>query len=212
LGVTYTAFTSSTQTFIVDQTIANYPVDEFGYPKAPVNTPNDFFEKGAGWFESTPQHRSPQVVNQTSSVFTGNSPNVQTTLQPFTYGQEYFDKFRNFPYMNLGYNLKLVRDNKKSWQPPVYRVSNEAGYNANYVAANDNLVLNAKNIELFINPSQGILYNVWDMSRKYNYPIPNSGYTPPYPSLGSYDWTYINPEPNKKTFFEFAQTFVQQYN
>ena len=209
LGVTYSAFTSSTQTFIVDQTIANYPVDEFGYPKAPLNTPTDFFEKGAGWFESTPQHRSPQVVNQGSSVFTGNSPNVQTSLQPFTYGQEYFDKFRQFPYMNLGYNLKYVVDNKKSWQPPVYRVSTESGYNANYIAANDNLVLNAKNIDLFINPSQGILYNVWDMSRKYNYPIPNSGYTPPYPSLGSYDWSYINPEPNKKTFFEFAQTFVQ---
>jgi hypothetical protein len=209
-GTQYSGFTSSTETFLVTETRDNYPVDEFGYPQAPANTENYFFEKGAGWFESTPQHRSPEVVNQTSSVFTGNSPNVQTTLQPFSYGQEYFNRFRNFPYMNLGFNLKLVPDNKKSWQPPVLRVSTQSGYNAYYVVPSDNLVLNAKNVDLFLNPGQGILYNIWSMSKDYNYPIPNSGMTPTYPSYGSYDWTFINPQPNKKTFFEFAQTFVQQ--
>ena len=87
-GTQYTAFTSTTELFLVDQVRDDYPVDEFGYPQAPVNTDDYYFEKGAGWFESTPQHRSPQVVNVTQSVFTGNSPNVQTTLQPFTYGKE----------------------------------------------------------------------------------------------------------------------------
>jgi hypothetical protein len=209
-GTQYSGFTSNTETFLVTETRDSYPVDEFGYPQAPVDTENYFFEKGAGWFESTPQHRSPAVVNQTSSVFTGASPNVQTTLQPFSYGQEYFDRFRNFPYMNLGFNLKLVPDNKKSWQPPVFRVSTQSGYNAYYVAPSDNLVLNAKNVDLFLNPGQGILYNIWSMSKDNNYPIPNTGMTPTYPSYGSYDWTFINPQPNKKTFFEFAQTFVQQ--
>ena len=209
-GTQYSGFTSNTETFLVTETRDSYPVDAFGYPQAPVNTENYFFEKGAGWFESTPQHRSPAVVNQTSSVFTGASPNVQTTLQPFSYGQEYFDRFRNFPYMNLGFNLKLVPDNKKSWQPPVLRVSTQSGYNAYYVAPSDNLVLNAKNVDLFLNPGQGILYNIWSMSKDNNYPIPNTGMTPTYPSYGSYDWTFINPQPNKKTFFEFAQTFVQQ--
>ena len=209
-GTQYSGFTSNTETFLVSETRESYPVDEFGYPKAPIDTENYFFEKGAGWFESTPQHRSPQVVNQTTSVFTGVSPNIQTVLQPFSYGQEYFDRFRNFPYMNLGFNLKLVPDNKKSWQPPVFRVSTQSGYNAYYVAPSDQLVLNAKNVDLFLNPGQGILYNIWSMSKDYNYPIPNSGMTPTYPSYGSYDWTFINPQPNKKTFFEFAQTFVQQ--
>ena len=209
-GVQYSGFTAGTNTYFVSETRESYPVDEFGYPQAPANTENYFFEKGAGWFESTPQHRSPQVVNQTTSVFTGNSPNVQTTLQPFSYGQEYFDRFRNFPYMNLGYNLKLVPDNKKSWQPPVFRVSTQSGYNAYYVAPSDKLVLNAKNVDLFLNPSQGILYNIWEMSKNYNYPIANTGMTPTYPSYGSYDWTFIDPQPNKKTFFEFAQTFVSQ--
>ena len=46
------------------------------------------------------------------------------------------------------------------------------------------------------------------MSKNNNFPIPNTGMTPYYPSFGSFDWTYINPQPNKKTFFEFAQTFI----
>lgn len=208
-GVTYTSFTSNSEVLIVDQVREDYPVDEFGFPQAPADTDNYFFEKGAGWFESTPQHRSPEVVDRSLSVFTGSSPNVQTSLQPFTYGQEYFDKFRYFPYMNLGYRLKYVIDNKKSWQPPIFRVARNAGYEAYYVAGDEKLVLNAKNIDLFINPSQGILYNVWTMSKNNNFPIPNTGMTPTYPSFGSYDWTFINPQPNKKTFFEFAQTFIQ---
>jgi hypothetical protein len=207
-GEEYTAFTSSSEVFLVDQVREDYPVDDFGYPKAPTENDDYFFEKGAGWFESTPQHRSPEIVNRSLSVFTGSSPNIQTTLQPFSYGQEYFDKFRNFPYMNLGYKLKFVIDNKKSWQPPILRISRNPGYEAFYVAADEQLVLNAKNVDLFINPSQGILYNVWEMSKNNNYPIPNSGMTPTYPSFGNFDWTFINPQPNKKTFFEFAQTFV----
>jgi hypothetical protein len=45
------------------------------------------------------------------------------------------------------------------------------------------------------------------MSNKYNYPIPSTGLTSPYPQPGGVDWTVINPQPTKKTFFEFAQTF-----
>ena len=209
LGVPYTGFSTTSQIFIVDEVREDYPVDQFGYPQAPIENDDYFFEKGAGWFESTPQHRSPEAVNQSLSVFTGSSPNVQTFLEPFTYGQEYFNKFRNFPYMNLGFRLKYTIDNKKSWQPPVFRVARNAGYEAYYTVGDEKLVLNAKNIDLFINPSQGILYNVWQMSSNYNYPIPNSGYSPTYPSLGQNNWTFIDPQPNKKTFFEFAQTFVK---
>ena len=209
LGVPYTGFATTSQIFIVDEVREDYPVDNFGYPQAPIENDDYFFEKGAGWFESTPQHRSPEAVNQSLSVFTGSSPNVQTFLEPFTYGQEYFNKFRNFPYMNLGFRLKYTIDNKKSWQPPVFRVARNAGYEAYYTVGDEKLVLNAKNIDLFINPSQGILYNVWQMSSNYNYPIPNSGYSPTYPSLGQNNWTFIDPQPNKKTFFEFAQTFVK---
>ena len=208
-GVTYTAFTSST---IVDTSLFDpnlYPIDSDGFPLAPIETEDYFFEKGAGWFESTPKHRSPEIVNQTFSVFTGNSPNVQTSLQPFTYGQEYFSRFRNFPYMNLGFNLKLVPDNKKSWQPPIFRTTNQSGLNAYYIVQDDRLVINAKNIEIFLNPGQGLLYDVWYMSRNFNYPVPNSGMTPAFISSPSDAWSFINPQANKKTFFEFQIDFLR---
>ena len=70
-------------------------------------------------------------------------------------------------------------------------------------------MLNAKNTDLFLNPAQGIAYDIWYMSRTYNYPIPDEGLKsfPAYPERGGVDWTEINPQPKRKTFFEFAQTF-----
>lgn len=49
------------------------------------------------------------------------------------------------------------------------------------------------------------------MSRQYDYPIPNSGLTAPYPSPGLIDWTFINPKPKELSFFEFAQTFYNNF-
>jgi hypothetical protein len=60
---------------------------------------------------------------------------------------------------------------------------------------------------VFLNPAQGLVYDVWEESRRYDYPIPETGLTVNYPVPGGVDATYINPEPKKKTFFEFSQTF-----
>jgi hypothetical protein len=207
LGTIYTGFTINLETQTVDLTREEYPVDEEGWPRAPIPTNNYFFQQGAGWYQPQPDHISPSEVNQSLSVYTGNSPNVQTELQPFTYGQKYYERFRNFPYMREGFKLRATIDNKKSWQPPKIRKSVDAGYNAYYVVQDDRLVLNAKNIDLFLNSSFGYSYDVWKMSRNYNYPIPSTGLTVPYPQPGGIDWTVINPEPDKISFFEFAQTF-----
>ena len=207
LGTVYTGFTTSLQIQSVNFVREDYPVDNQGWPRAPIPTNDYFFQLGAGWYQPQPDHISPSVVNQSLSVYTGNSPSVQTQLEPFTYGQKYYERYRNFPYMNEGFKLRPVIDNKKSWQPPKVRVSNESGYNAYYVVQDDRLVLNTKNVELFLNPSFGYSYDVWKMSRVYNYPIPSTGLTAPYPQIGGSDWTIINPQPDKLTFFEFAQTF-----
>ena len=95
-GQIFTAITTSTAYQDVTITLEEYPMDSQGYPKAPINTEDYYFQIGAGWYESTPQHRSPEIVNPTFSVFTGSSPYVQTQLQPFTYGQEYFQRYRSF--------------------------------------------------------------------------------------------------------------------
>ena len=220
-GIEYSGFTTTTSLQDVTLTANDYPIGNEGFPLSPINNDTYFYQMGSGWFESTPKHRSPEKVDLTNSVFTGSNPNYQTKLSPFTYGQEYLNVYRTFPYTNLGFNIRQTVDNNKSW------VDNEVGnrsnldgqYNALYYTDSENLVINVKNVDLFLNPAQGLLYDIWNMSNKYNYPIPNEGlnYVKPtrcnpnpttiYPNKGVIDNTVINPKPKRKTFFEFAQTF-----
>ena len=220
-GVTYTGFTTSLGFEDVTVTLDEYPLDSEGYPTTPTYSESFFYQIGSGWYQQTPQHRAPALVDTTTSTFTGNNPNYQTTLLPFNYGEVYLNRFKNFPYMPLGFNLVSKIDNNKSWAD--YETGERANLDANidalYYVSNDKLVLNVKNTDVFLNPSQGILYDVWTMSKTYDYPIPNQGldyiqptYCDPnpdsnYPKQGGVDWTVINPQPKNKTFFEFAQTF-----
>jgi hypothetical protein len=208
-GQTFSAFTSTASYQDVTTRLDDYPVDFEGYPKAPVNTESYFFQVGAGWYESTPSHRSPDEVTVTGQVFTGQNFNIQTQLAPFTYGQPYLDRFRDFPFMTEGFKLRKIVDNNKSWleEDDKIRISTSADYNAYYFVDNEKLVLNVKNVDLFLNPAQGLVYDVWDQSRRYDYPIPESGLTVGYPVPGGVDSTFVNPQPKKKTFFEFSQTF-----
>lgn len=210
-GQLFTAFTSSSTFETVIIAPDDYPIDAEGFPAAPRNTESYFFQLGAGWYETTPQHRSPDEVTITGEVFTGQNFDIQTQLQPFSYGQKYLDRFRDFPYMDLGYSLRKIVDNNKSWlsDDDKIRVSRNAEYNAYYFVQDEKLVLNVKNIDLFLNPAQGLLYDVWVQSKNKDYPIPESGLTVGYPVPGGVDSTYVNPEPKKKTFFEFSQTFWQ---
>jgi hypothetical protein len=123
--------------------------------------------------------------------------------------------------MDLGFRLRKTIDNNKSWSNDVgpLRNTSDGNFNSYYIAYDENLVLNVKNVDIFLNPSQGLAYDVWSMSRKYNYPIPEEGLNyikptycnpnpnTPYPQRGGIDWTEIVPKPKQKTFFEFAQTF-----
>jgi hypothetical protein len=218
-GIQYTGFTTSSTNLTVLATRNDFPVDDFGCPKMPIPTESYFFQIGGGWFESTPQHRMPEFAAPTNQVFTGNNPNYQTQLLPFNYGEEYLYRYRYFPYMDLGFKLRKVAENKKSWvdTTPFLRSSFEGNFNAYYTVGEECLVLNVKNVDIMMNPAQGLAYDVWSMSRDTNYPIPEQGlfYTPPspcnipnpYPKLGGVDWTTIIPKPKTKTFFEFAQTF-----
>jgi hypothetical protein len=210
-GVLYTAFTESNTYINANISLRDYPIDAEGYPNAPANTETFFNQIGAGWYEQSPSHRSPNEVQLTGAVYTGQNLDIQTQLAPFTYGQTYLDRYRNFPYMELGFELTKVVDNNKAWlaDDDKIRVSNSADYNAYYFVDNEKLVLNVKNVDLFMNPSQGILYDVWNQSVNYDYPIPQSGYTIDYPVPGGVEPTYYKPNPKTKTFFEFSQTFFE---
>jgi hypothetical protein len=221
MGVQYTGVTTSSKIIDISLTREDYPIDSFGCPSTPVDSENYYFQIGGGWFESTPQHRMPEKIDLTTSVFTGSNPSYQTQLLPFNYGEEYLQRYRKFPYMDLGFRLRRVIDNKKSWydNESDLRKSSDGNFNAYYYASDDCLVLNVKNVDVMLNPSFGLVYDVWSMSRQYNFPIPNQGLNyvqptycnpnpnTPYPKRGGIDWTEIVPKPKEKTFFEFAQTF-----
>jgi hypothetical protein len=221
MGVQYTGFTTNITTQDISVRRSDYPMDSFGYPSMPLDSESYYFQIGGGWIESTPQHRMPAQVDITLSTFTGQNPDYQTTLLPFNYGDEYLQRYRQFPYMEVGYKIRKTIDNKKSWiiNESRLRKSSDGGFNAYYPVGDERLVLNVKNVDIFMNPSQGLVYDVWNMSRTYNFPIPEQGlrYVPPtycdpnpntpYPSRGGIDWTEIVPKPKQKTFFEFAQSF-----
>jgi len=222
-GIEYTGFTSTNSITSVNLNLEDYPIDSQGYPRTPEDTESYFFQIGGGWFEQTPQHRGPEVINLTFSIFTGQSTVLQTNLLPPSYGQIYLNRYRRFPFMNLGFRLTSQIDNNKSWfdTETGLRSNLDGNLNARYFVDDERLVLNVKNVDIFMNPAQGLLYDVWSMSRQDNYPIPNQGlnYIQPtacdpnpikyYPNKGGVDWTIINPQPKRKTFFEFAQTFWQ---
>lgn len=211
-GVLFTGFTSSNDSIIVDYDINDYPVDySTGYPKK-VSNPNFYFQKGAGWYQLTPTHRSLEIPTRTIS---GDTIKYSSEFEGFTYGQKYLDLFRRFPYIDDGFSLTKTIDNKKSWNysDVATRKSLDGDYNAYYFLSTDRLVLNVKNIELYVNSSQAILYDIWIQSRDKNYPIPQSGLnllnagTPNPKSGDDKDQTKIIPSPKTKSFFEFQQTF-----
>lgn len=209
-GETYTAFTPQSITTFTEEVRGDYPMDDEGYPSVVSPTDSYYFEMGSGWFEQTPQHRANETIDVVNSNFTGSNPNIQTSLEPYTYGEKYFEKFRDFPNMSLGYDLVSVKDNKKSWTDESLGVRRGTGeFTSNYNVIDERLVLNRKNIELFMNMGQGLTYDVWQMSRDRGYPIPATGLTSPYPTPGGVDWTVIDPRPKEKSFFDFAQSFYK---
>ena len=208
-GVTYNGYTTDGIIETNLLTKDDFGIDDEGFPKSPKPTQDYFFQKGSGWFEKTPKHRSLEEVDLENSQLNQNEPNIVTKLKPNSFGQDYLNRFRKFPLTNQGYTITKVSDNQKSWPATSTGTrKNNSNFNGvNYNVSNDKLVINSKNIELNVNVGQGLIYDVWDMSVKYNYPIPNSGLTSPYTYPGAIDWTFVNPKPKEKTFFEFAQTF-----
>ena len=207
-GAPYTAYTVSKTSVDVTYTREDYPVDSEGYPSTPVNNDGFFFQKGEGWYESTPQHRSPEVLDYNTAVYTGNSPTIQSSLEPFTYGEKYLDRFRNFPYLGMGFGLQKTIDNKKSWvdSQNILRKNSDGNYDAYYKVTEDKLIMNVKNVDLFLNPAQGLVYDVWYLSQTKDYPIPYNGLITAFP-INNVDSTIIDPKPQVKDFFEFKETF-----
>ena len=198
-GRVYSAFTTNTVISDSDLALLDYPINDNGYPKTPDQTNNFFFQKGQGWYEQNSFHISENLVETSILTFTGNTVNVKVIQQAPSFGQQFLERYRKFPNMEgLGFNVIAKKDSQKA----------DASV-TNTLNLNDSLTINVKNMDLFLNVGQGLAYDVWEQSNLTDFPIPYTGLTTPYPSPGNIDWTYINPQPQVKTFAEFAQSFYQ---
>ena len=138
-----------------------YPIDENGLPRKTTNLSSDiFFQKGSGWNDLTLEHRSSTIIDTDLSsgsfvngVFqlTGRTKTIKTKSKDYTYGEEYFDNFRTLPGLDYGFKIEGSIDNKK----------------ASVVIDDDSskLILNRKNINIYLSPSQTIDYDVYRRSR-----------------------------------------------
>jgi hypothetical protein len=141
-----------------------YPIDENGLPRKTTHTAQSssdsdiYFQKGSGWNELSLDHRSSNIIDTdlSSGTFvngtfqlTGRTKTIVTKPRPFTYGEDYFDKFRTLQGLDYGFDLESVIDNNKT----------------SIVSEHDYLTLNRKNITIHLSPSQGIEYDVYRQSR-----------------------------------------------
>ena len=211
--VIVTGYTFGTELVSVDTTAtrAQFPVNSEGYPLAPTFNKDGFFQAGAGWFEETVEHRGKEMVDIESSVFTGNTPSVKTKLNKFTYGEPYLNLYRKFPDTNLGFDITRTKDNKKSW---VYKENEKSkrlysfrDRGTRYFTDDERLVLNVKNVDLFLNVGQGLTWDVWNLSNKFGCPFGKDALSAPYPNIGGPDWTQIQIDASKMPFVEFADQF-----
>jgi hypothetical protein len=119
---------------------ASLPYDSNGYPIAPVETPDFYF----------------QVSGDSDS------------------GQAYMDNFRN-----VGFDLLIHIDNKKSWTQTgaTYR---DHYSSPQYYQLDNQLVLNTKEVDISLDTSRGVEYDVWNYITDIDFPANSSGYTLPF--------------------------------
>jgi hypothetical protein len=284
----------------------DYPIDAEGYPTKPIYNNNYYFQRGAGWYEESLEHRGEVIIDLQNSVFTGCTPIVKTKFNQFTWGgifgnvpyqvtsddpgAPYLERFRRFPFMPFGFGLTKKIDDKKSWVRteqypnligkvdgvPLWRdevtaklqsrqvgcrgihkhtLSGETGYMAckshsmatnlivehsmppaepiervydftinrhsDYITSNEKLILNVKNTDVFINPSQAFIYDIWKLSVLSGTPFNGTPLTPSqygwnhgevnYPGLGGVDNTLTLLNAKDFSFKAFKKGLIETF-
>ena len=162
-GYTLTTFTGTT-----NLSRDEYPIDSNGLPRKTTSTLSDiYFQKGSGWYDLTLDHRSSNIIDSELSVLTGRTKTIKTKPKDYTYGEEYFDSFRTLDGLDYGFEIEGRIDNLKGTV-----VDNENS---------SKLVLNRKNISVYLSPSNGTNYDVYRQSRNlelsFGTMTPQTGYT-----------------------------------
>ena len=152
-GFSYTNTSTTGSTIYAD---SEYPivltgVTKYGDVKPIVSETNDvFFQKGAGWYDITLEHRSSLEIDLENSDFTVNPKIIKTKNKDFTYGEDYFDLYRQFYGLDYGYELHNTIDNDKT----------------ELLGDIDSQTLNRKNIQIYLSSAQALEYDIYRQSRK----------------------------------------------
>ena len=160
---TYTYSLSAVTGLTTFSNTTDYPIDTDTYlPKTPTtNQENIFFQMGSGWHDVTLDHRSSDMIDTDKSsgtfvdgefILTGRTKTILTKSKPYTYGEEFFDIYRTFPGLDYGFTLESKIDNVKSQV-----VDDLTG---------SGLILNRKNISVFVSPANASNYDIWRKSRE----------------------------------------------
>jgi len=155
-GYTNGAYLTGTTTGTTVLTRDEYPIDSDGLPRKITNATEDvFFQKGSGWNDLTLDHRSPDVLDIENSITENvRVKTIKTKPKDYTYGEDYFNYFRTLPGLDYGFTLEPRIDNLK-----VSVVESET---------DSKLILNRKNIGVYLSPAQCIDYDIYRQTRDLN--------------------------------------------
>ena len=173
-GVTYPQYSYyiKSTTGSTTLTMDNYPVDlNTLLPKGVTGSTELFFQKGSGWYDNTSDHKSPTVIDTDLSsgttidgefVLTGRTKTAITKNSPYRYGEDYFDLYRTLPGLDIGYELESVIDNTQS------EIFND----------DSGLLLNRKNIEVYLSSAQAVDFDIYRKSRDLELTFGTNSLTP----------------------------------
>ena len=117
---------------------------------------------------------------------------------------------------HMGFGLKAVVDDKKSWVK-IDRKNEDRIYSfedvryADYHTHDERYILNVKNVDIFLNVGQALVYDVWKQSVLSGCPFSGGPLPLPYPQKGGVDDTVTLINGKNYSFKEFVNTFWRTF-
>lgn len=155
-SITYNSLTNQYDVVEIDSVVnytrENYPVSlNSNLPKFAFSSEdNIFFQKGSGWFESNLKHKSETIIDDENSDLNSRIKKIVTKDKDFTFGEDYYDVYRKLPGLDYGYEITSINSTNKIF------------------TGDTGLVLNRKNIEIYLSPSDLIDYDLYLKSNQLN--------------------------------------------
>lgn len=165
------------------------PVDEEGYPTTIENSNDYYFQMKGGWKNKV--EVAPSNKNDMSPI--------GVHFGDYDGGAEYYNLHRQ-----AGFVLHKTVDNKKSWvRSGTTRLDD---IYTNYTVEDSRLVLNSKEIDIYLDPANAIEYSVYTYNRDNNFVINPTALPYPYPNT-----SLTRNDISTKSFVEYLDIVYKNY-